>query len=309
MSVKKKVIIAGGSGFLGTHLSKELIERRHEVLILTRGNSKEEDGIQYVHWDINKPDLGLDASVFSEEPCLVNLCGKHISDKRWTSSFKETIYKSRVKPAEALVNYVNISQASIDTFVSASAIGFYGFSRPNEVLTEDSDPGADFFGDLVYNWEKPMHNIDSGRAKKVIIPRIGVIFDKEEGAYIKLKQPILLGLGTALGSGKQYMSWIHIRDVLNFFIEAIEGESLSGTYNLVSPDVQQNRRVISQIANSLNKPILLPPVPSFVLKLVLGEMANTVLGSLNIDSSRLEADGFRFKYEKLEDAVRNLNWQ
>lgn len=303
--MSKKIAIAGGSGMIGKKLSKRLTDLGYQVHILTRKPSRKvNENLSYVNW--NPADSDLPRELLDQMNVIINLAGRSVADKRFTTSFKEELLQSRTNPTLELVKYLNLGTSVCDTFLNASAIGYYGYDRGEEILDEDADPGSDFFGNLCSQWENASADL-SDSIRRVIF-RIGVVFDANEGAYKRLKMPIMLGAGSALGSGKQYMSWIHIQDLINMFIYAIQNHSVSGIYNATAPKPARNRKVVGSIADSLNKVILLPKVPGFALRLLLGEFAESILGSVCCSSQKIQDEGFIFSYSHIDEATRNLDW-
>lgn len=300
----QKIVIAGGSGLVGGKLVEKLLAVGNEVVILTRGENKRvSHKLRYAHWDIENGTLPEEE--LANANAIVNLTGRGIADKRLTSTFKKEVYNSRVLSTRLLVTYLNSGVSSCDTFVNASAIGFYGYDRGDEQLTEDADPGTGYMAELCVDWEKEARKLEGVRS---VIVRIGVVLDKEEGAYKQLKAPILLGLGSALASGKQYMAWIHIEDLANALHYAITNTKIEGVLNATAPKPIRNKRLTGAIADSLNKVILMPKVPGFMLHLIAGELAKSLIGSLNVLPNRLLEHNFIFAYPDIDSAVRNLNW-
>lgn len=303
-SMPIKVVVAGGSGLVGTKLVNRLTASGNEVVVLTRGKNRVvSDSLRFAHWNIQSGELPEEE--LSNANAIINLTGRGIADKRLTSKFKEEVYKSRIESTRLLVTYLNSNKSICDTFVNASAIGFYGYDRGDEILNEDADPGNGYMAELCVAWEKEARKTESVRT---VIVRIGIVFDREEGAYKSLKAPILLGLGSALASGQQYMSWIHIEDLVAALQYCITNKNIEGVLNATAPKPIRNKRLTGVVSDSLNKAILMPKVPGFVLKLVAGELANALIGSLNAHPQRLLEHNFIFAYPEIEGAVRNLNW-
>lgn len=302
--MKGKILLAGGSGFLGSNLYTHLQAKGYEPVILTRKSSLK--GFKSVQWNPGKGEVPIEE--FKSASGIVNLAGLNVADKRWSTKFKEALVTSRTQPAELISTIVNEHDLSEFTFLNFSATGFYGFDRGEEELTEEADPGNDFFGDLCFKWEKAAKKMDNPDVRRIIL-RCGVVFDADDGAYPKLKAPILSGFGAALGSGNQWIPWIHLYDVLNSITWLLENKNASGVYNAVSPGIVTNKVLTRKMANSLNKQILLPNVPGFALKLLVGEFAKSLLGSLKVVPKKLLDEGFTFQYPKVEDALRELNWQ
>lgn len=302
--MSKNVVIAGGSGLVGSHLSKRLIDLKYKVQILTRGESKVVSNYkEFVHW--NPAEKSLPTQVLTEANVVINLVGRNIGDKRLSGAFKEEVYKSRIETTKLLVTFLNSSDNNCNLYIGASAIGYYGYNRGEEVLEEDADPGLGFMADLCRDWEIESQKLENIRT---VIPRIGVVLDKEKGAYPSLKQPVLLSLGSALASGKQWMSWIHINDLTSALIFSIQNTKVEGVMNAVSPSPVRNRRMVGAIADSLNKVIFLPRVPAFVLRMILGEFAEAVIGGVKVMPNKLQESGFEFQYTSIDRTVDNLNW-
>lgn len=299
---KPIVVIAGGSGMLGKKLYTLLANHQFQPVILSR--SANVPGFESAQWNPAKGEI--DRQVLSQASAIVNLAGRSVGDKRWNDSFKQSLVDSRKQSTQLLVKEVNNLGLDDVTFVNASATGYYGFHRGEEVLKEDADPGNDFFGHLCFEWEKEAKQLE--HPERLVIFRLGVVLDKREGAYPKLKAPILASMGSPIGSGKQWFPWIHVDDALNAMLYAIKSKALSGTYNLVAPERVTNRKMMKEMANSLNKQMLLPNVPAFAIKLLVGEFAKSLLGSLRVDSQKLQQEGFEYRYGTLESAIRELNW-
>lgn len=302
--MKGKILLAGGSGFLGSNLYTHLEAKGYEPIILTRKPNVK--GYNTLQWNPAKGEVPVDDILSAS--AIVNLAGLNVGDKRWSQKFKEALVTSRTQPAELIATILNELEFNEFTFLNFSATGFYGFDRGEEELSEDMDPGNDFFGDLCFKWEKAAMKMVNPNVRRVIL-RCGVVFDAENGAYPKLKAPILSGFGAALASGNQWLPWIHLYDVLNSITWLLENKKATGAYNAVSPGIVTNKVLTRKIANSLNKQILLPNVPSFVLRLLVGEFAKGLTGSLKVTPKKLLDEGFTFQYPQLEDALRELNWQ
>ena len=289
---------------VGTKLVERLIASGNEVVVLTRGNNRiVSDSLRFAHWNIQAGELPEEE--LADANAIVNLTGRGIADKRLNDKFKEEVYKSRIDSTRLLVTYLNRRESKCDTFVNASAIGYYGYDRGEEVLTEDADPGNGFMAELCVDWEKEARKAENVRT---VIVRIGIVFDREEGAYKSIKAPILLGLGSALASGKQYMSWIHIDDLVAALQYTLTNARIEGIINATAPKPIRNKRLTGVVSDSLNKAILMPKVPAFALKLFVGELANALIGSINAQPKRLLEHNFIFAYPEIEAAVRNLNW-
>lgn len=304
--MSKTILLAGGTGQIGKLLTDKLLELNYKIHILSRSIHENTTNVSFFKWNPTNGEFPIDS--LKDVSVVINLTGRAVDDKRWSDNFKQELYKSRIESTKLLVKYVNLHKPSIETFVNTSAIGYYGMDRKEEVLNEDADPGSDFFGKLCFDWEKAVQ-LDSELTIRKVIIRIGVVLMPNSGAFHKLKQPVLLSVGSAIGTGQQYVSWIHQDDLIGIFLSAIHNKKMVGTINAVAPNPVRNKFLIGRIADSLNKVILLPNVPSFALQLILGEMSKVVLGSLKVVPERLQELNYHFRYERIEDAIRNLIWK
>ena len=293
-----KILITGASGLVGTRLTQLLLEKGHEVSHL--GRTKKSGGVKSFVWDVKKGTI--DPEALQNIDAVIHLAGSGIADERWTKERKQDILESRTKSTALLVQKLNEGNNSIKTLVSASAIGYYGMTLDAKEFTEASQPGEGFLADVVTAWE---HEADQVKNKRLVKIRIGVVLSKNDGALKEIAKPIRWGVGAPLGTGKQYVSWVHLDDLCGIFIKAVEDESMLGAYNATAGSVT-NRELTKAIAKTLHKPLWLPAIPGFALKLVLGEMADLVLYGSNVSSNKIKQAGFTFKYNTLEKALNNL---
>lgn len=299
------VLITGGTGMIGKALTKELVNKGHQVIVLTRKAKKPENGIIYKEWDVEKGIL--DESAIREADHIVHLAGANVADGRWTAKRKKEILGSRVKSGELLVKAIKDIPNKIKTVISASAIGWYGPDPqlPNPKPFVETDPADDaFLGRTCQQWEAAVQPVQEARVRLVIF-RIGIVLSNKGGAYAEFKKPLNFGVATVLGSGKQMVSWIHIDDLVQLFSTAIENEAMQGVYNAVAPNPVSNKELILAIARQGNKFYLPLPVPSIALKISLGEMSIEVLKSASVSSEKV-MKVYTFLYPHLTDAVKNL---
>lgn len=293
-----RILITGASGLIGTRLTQLLQKRGHEVAHL--GRSKKPTEIKSFVWDVNAGTMDLEA--LKNADAVIHLAGAGIADKRWSKKRKQEIFESRTRSTALLVNQLNKTNNTVSVLVSGSAIGYYGMTFDATEFTEVDKPGTDFLARVVMAWE---HEADQLKNKRLVKIRTGVVLSKHNGALNEIAKPVRLGLGAPLGTGKQYVSWIHLDDLCAIFIQAVEDEMLRGTYNATAGAVT-NRQLTHAIAKSLHRPLWLPAVPGFVLKLFLGEMANLVLSGSNVTSNKIKEGGFSFTFNTLEKALINL---
>lgn len=296
-----KILITGGTGLVGKELVRELQDRGHQVAILSRSPQKNTQ-IPSFQWDIDKGYIDPNALAYAE--AIIHLAGEGIADKRWTIDQKKKIIDSRVEPLRLLGKHVANNGIKPAVLVSASAIGLYGGERGEEKLTENSTPGTDFLAECTVKWENAASFLETNRTVHI---RVGVVLSKEGGALPKLAAPIKWGVGAALGSGQQWMSWIHIQDLVRLFVQAIEDNNMQGAYNGVAPLPIRNSDLTKKVAKQLNRFVFLPPVPGFLLKAALGEMSVVVLGSAYVENQRINEEiSFKYMYPTPEAALQEI---
>lgn len=299
--IPKTILLTGASGLVGTSLTTLLVNKGYSVRHL--GRTKKKGNIQSFVWDIAKGYI--EEGAFNGVDTIIHLAGAGIADKPWTYKRKQEILESRTKSSSLLYEVLGKTQHSVKRFISASAIGYYGFSPGDDVFTEDSDSGEGFLADVVKQWEHEVDKIEKLNIRTVKI-RIGIVLSAEGGALKEIAQPVRWGVGAPLGSGKQFMSWIHIEDLCRMFIHAVEQDAMHGAYNAVTPTPVTNREITRAIAKALHRPLLLPPVPGFVLKLMLGEMADLVLYGSKVSADKIQQTGFTYTYSDLDKAIASF---
>jgi uncharacterized protein (TIGR01777 family) len=298
----KKILITGGSGLVGTELSALLKEKGFEVAHLTR-KKKDHYPYQQFEWNIKKQEIEKDAIGFAD--VIIHLAGAGVADKKWTTERKKLILESRTQSAALLHKTISeMPEEAPQHFISASAIGYYGMDTGNKLMDENSEAGNDFLADVTKKWEASVDQFESLKIPTAKI-RIGIVLTDKGGALPQLAQPIKLMAGAPLGSGEQWMSWIHIEDLASLFLYALENK-LTGVYNGVGPDPSTNKEVTKSVAKALKKPLILPNVPAFAMKLILGEMAQMVIGGNKVSAEKTLKTGFEFKFNKLDDALKDI---
>ncbi len=297
----KNVLITGASGLVGTRLTNLLMQKGYQISHLSRKNRV--GPITTHQWDVKKKKL--DKEAINNADAIIHLAGAGIADKRWTDKRKKEILESRTNSTELLFEMLKSNPHNVKTFISASAIGIYGFAGEDKVFTEKSEPADDFLADVVKQWEASVDKMES-LGIRVIKIRIGILLSTQGGALAEMMKPIKWGVGSPLGSGGQYMSWIHIDDVCRLFMQSIEEESMTGVYNAVAPHPVTNKELTKAIGKVLHKPIWLPNVPGFVLKIVLGEMADLVLKGSKVSANKIQEAKFSFSFSQLDDALEDL---
>ena len=296
-----KVLITGGSGLVGTQLSELLVAEGFEVSHMSRSIRGTEKYSTF-QWDVVSGDL--DEAAFEGIDHIIHLAGAGVADKAWTEKRKQIIYDSRIKSTALLGRELKKHDVKLKSFVSASAIGLYGDDTQDLLVDEESQAADGFLAKVVEDWEAEAVRIEP-LGFPVVRIRIGVVLAKEGGALPKMAQPVRWGVGAPLGTGRQYVSWIHIQDLCRIFRWAMD-LSESDVYNAVAPVAITNAELNRMIAKVLKRPVFLPPVPAFALKLMLGEMASIVLGGNNVSAKKLVDAGFKFEFSDSEEAIADL---
>ena len=286
---------------IGTRLTELLLERGHNVSHL--GRSKEESKVRSFVWDVRK--RWMDPSAVDGVDAIVHLAGAGIGDKRWTQKRKDEILNSRVDSARLLYDELSSRSHTVKTIVSAAGVAYYGLDNGGKIAVEEDSPGNDYLAIVSQRWEAEVDKLGT-LGLRVVKLRTALVLSDEGGALKELKRPIKLFVGAPLGTGKQYMSWIHIDDHCGIIIKSLEDSTIQGVYNSVAPNPVTNAQFTKQVASILGRPILLPPIPGFVLKLILGEMANLIIFGNKISHEKISRAGYAFKFTFLEDALRDL---
>ena len=296
------VLIAGGTGLLGKHLSRLLLDKGYKVRILSRRLLKNSP-FEYFVWDVSNGYI--DETAFTEVDHIINLAGANIGEKRWTKLRKQQIIDRRVKSTELLFTYYHKLNFPLKTYITASAVGYYGSLTSDKIYTETDTPANDFLGQVCQMWEKASLLFEKEGIRTVQV-RTGVVLAKDDGALLKMAQPFKWGLGSVLGNGKQYVPWIHIDDICQMYAFGLENKNMQGAYNATAPEYITNREFSEKLARALDKKIFFPPIPEWVLKLILGKMADLVVKGSRVSSEKLLTTGFTFKHTSIENTLPYL---
>ncbi len=288
----KSVLIFGGTGFIGSVLTKALQSTNHKVTIVTRKKGLDEN--DYFYWDF-KDKVRLN-DVISKHEAIINLVGSPIVGKRWSNEYKRDILESRTKPTKLIVDAINNFQGKY--LLNASAIGYYGYSA-DKTFTETSEPATeDFVSEVCIDWEKAANHLNEFNSKTTL--RIGIVLGKNGGALAKMATPFKFFVGAALGDGKQWVSWISLYDLISQIMFLIDNE-LTGVFNGTSPNPVTNMQLSQAIANALSRPILPLNVPSFIMELMLGESACVVMQGQKVLPVAFMEHGFNFRDTDVQD--------
>jgi uncharacterized protein len=300
-----KIVIAGGTGFLGAALADALAADRHDVVVLTRRTSETPapPPQRIIRWTPNG-DSGDWAAEIDGASVVVNLAGESIAGKRWSPAQKERILDSRVKATRSLASAIRGAALAPVLFVSGSAVGYYG-PLGDEIATEDTPAGVDFLATVCVRWEAEASQAASPRTRVALI-RTGLVLDRRGGALRQMLPPFWLGAGGPVGTGRQYWPWIHLRDWVDLVRWTIRTAEVSGPINATAPSPVTNLEFARTLGRVLRRPALMP-APAFALRLLLGEMADALLLSgQRAVPRRAEALGFAFQYQTLDRALRAI---
>lgn len=300
--MKKNVLISGGSGFIGSNLTALLVSKGYSVSILSRSAKQNKEDVFYYKWDVSNQTI--DEKAVLKADYIIHLAGENIAEKRWTAKRKAEIIDSREKSTQLLYAVLKKHNKKLDAFISASAVGIYGAVNGEEICSEDMTPANDFLGYTCQKWEDSLDFIENLNIRTIKI-RTGLVLGKNDGFLKKLIPLFKFRLGSALGSGTQYMPWIHVDDLCNMYLQAVSNINMEGPYNAAICDNTTNTVFSKTLARVFGYSIWLPNVPAFILKLVMGEMALIVLTGRRISSDKVEQTGFKFKYKNLEEALRD----
>lgn len=300
----KTVLITGGSGMLGTYLTSILQQNNYRVHWLSRKKVEaSHHQLKVFQWNVEKQFI--DISAFENVEYVIHLAGAGIADKHWTEEYKKIIIQSRVDAAKLLIKYIIENALPIKKFIGASAVGIYGMKIDEQEYTEESPYGNDFLADVCKQWEHSYSPLIHQNYSYAVL-RIGLILSHTGGLYKRLVPIFKWGLGSALGSGKQYMPWIHIEDLCRMLVYLIEHSEIVGTFNATSGEYITNYNFSKKLAQSLNAPFLLPNIPEFILHIMFGDQYKMLTTGLKISNQKIKQKGFQFKFQKLEDALDDL---
>lgn len=301
----KRIIITGATGLIGKKLSEKLSLAGNQIVIFSRDAAKAKTilkkNYEYVDWDYNHPEKWIDK--ISESDAVIHLAGINLFAKRWNEKFKKEIIISRRDTTKALTNAIKKSSRKPKVFISASGVGYYG-DGGNNILSEDSPAGKDFLAEVCKVWEKEATEVESVGVRRVSL-RTGIVLSPEDGALKRMLLPFKLFIGGPLGNGNQWFPWIHIDDIIGVYVHALDNENLSGAVNAASPKICTMNEFAKTLGKILNRPSFFK-VPKFALKLAIGEAADVVVVGQRVSVNKLLIAGYKFKFENLEEALRDL---
>lgn len=301
MENTKQILITGGTGFIGGYLCEELVRRGHFLTLITRSPKKyqeeEAKNQRYIGWD---DDL---TKQMEKSDVVINLAGENLFGSRWTDDVKDRLYNSRIEGTRALVEAMKKAENRPELFISASGVNYYK-AKGDELIDESGEAGNDFLAELCIDWEKEARMAEKLQVRTAI-PRIAPVLQAEDGMIAKMKLPFMFFVGGAIGSGQQFIPWIHMEDMIRAIIYPIENSDFEGPYNACSPDHVTMNEFSEKMGKVMNRPSFFR-VPEFALKLVLGEASTPVLGSLKVQPKKLQKSGFQFHFDDIEEALADI---
>lgn len=298
----ERVLITGGRGLIGQNLRIRLEEQGYEVVLLSRGGGKDLSK-ESLTWDIYRGEIDRDA--LNTCDYIIHLAGANMGALRWTRKRKKEILDSRIKSANLIFNNLDQQNRKLKAFISASAIGYYGAINSDHIFKEADPSSRDFLGQTCKLWEDAADQFSHSGIRTVKI-RAGIVLSRKGGALPRLHRPVKLGFGAPIGHGKQYMPWIHMDDLCTIYLQALEQNDMQGAYNAVAPEHITNKGFTRKLAQILNRPLWIPNIPAFGLKLLFGEMAQMLLTGSRISSDRIQKAGFIFRFPDLDTALQEL---
>lgn len=298
----KNVLIAGGSGLVGKALFRLLKSRGYELAVLSRSRNSASENKSF-YWNPAKAEIDESSLLWAD--VIVQLAGANIGSERWSNKRKKEIVESRVQSTQLLYNTIKQLNTPIEAFISASAIGIYGAQTSEHIFNEEDAKGEDFLAKTCIAWEEVAEAFQSIGTRTVKL-RTGVVLSSEGGALQKMILPFKLGLGSALGTGQQYLPWIHIEDLTLVYLQVINNSNMKGAFNAVAPEYVTNISFSKMLAKSMKRWFFMPKIPAWVLSLALGEMSVLLLEGSRVSSEKLVSTGFEFKYASLDKAFEDL---
>jgi len=300
----KKIIITGATGLIGKNISSELIKRGDEVVVFTRNvqdaKTKVPNASLYVKWDYNKTEEWKEC--VNNSFAVIHLAGANLFSRRWTEKYKKIITESRIKSTQNLIKAISEVDKKPEVFVCSSAVGYYGNSG-DKTLTEDSASGNDFLAALCLKWDNAATEVENSGVRRVSI-RSGIVLSKNEGIFKKILLVFRLFMGGVIGSGNQWIPWIHIKDIVNIYLFSLNNK-IEGAVNAVSPNPVRMKEFAEELGKALNRPAFFK-VPEFLLRIVLGETAEAALSSLRVMSQKLNNEDFKFEFNDFSSCLKDL---
>ena len=303
------VLISGGTGLIGSNLTRHLLEKNYKVIILSRDAKKKSDdpNIKYSYWNVKEGKI--DEAAVNECDHIVHLAGAGVMDKNWTEEYKKTIRESRTASAALIISVLFKNKHKVKSLISASAIGWYGKEdkySADHIFVESDLPANDFLGETCVLWEASVKPVEELGVRLVKL-RTGIALSNEGGAFTEFKRPLQFGVAAIFGRGKQMISWIHIDDLCRMYVASIENSFMTDSYNAVSPNPVSQKGFMIHLAKKMRNRFYTPiHIPQFILKLFLGKRSTEILKSAEVSCKKIKATGFTFLYPTLDAALDQL---
>lgn len=292
------ILITGGTGFIGTALCEFLLSKSHSITVLTRKTIKQQQ-------DISTIDCLDNLTSNAQFDVVINLAGEPIADKRWSNSQKQKITQSRIDTTQSVISFFKRASYKPSLFISGSAIGFYGIESSEQIITEHSSGDSSFSSTLCKQWEGAANQAEQLGIRTCLL-RTGIVLGNGGGALKKMLLPFKLGLGGQIGSGTQWMPWIHINDMIGLINHCIDNTEIHGPINCTAPNAVTNKRFTQALSKALGRPALLP-MPAFMVKILMGEMGvELLLSGKKVYPKKLLDAGYHFQYESVDKALDNI---
>ncbi len=301
------ILLTGGTGMISKTLVPLLISKGYKVIVLLRNQEVDKPfaEAEYAYWDVEKKEIDIEAVKRSD--FIIHLAGANVMGQRWTKKYKQIIVDSRVNSAELLVQTIKQNKTEVKAIVSASAIGWYGEDKhAGKAFTENDPHAKDFLGETCYAWEEAIKQAEDANIRVCCI-RTGIVLDANGGALAEFEKPAKMGFATILGSGKQVISWIHVADHCRIILQALTHSEMKGSYNSVAPEPVSNKVLVTTVCKILKGNFFIKmPVPTFALKLMLGERSIEILKSCTVSAAKIKETGFTFLYPTLSAALHQI---
>ena len=305
------ILITGGTGLIGKNLTRHLTTRGYNVIIVSRNppHSSNNSMVSYAAWNIDEQII--DSKAITRADYIINLAGAGVMEKKWTEKYKKEIIESRTGSSKLIIKSLKENTNNVKAVISASAIGWYGDDaksiKDRNAFIETDPADENFLGETCSLWEESIEPVTKLN-KRLVKFRTGIVLSNEGGAFPEFRKSLNFGIAAILGGGKQMISWIHIDDLCRMFIQAIENEKLSGSYNAVAPSPVNNKTLILKLAKLIRGQFYIPVhVPQFLLKLILGERSIEILKSVTVRCEKIKATGFTFLYPTIDAALKDLS--
>lgn len=305
------ILITGGTGLIGKNLTRHLTTRGYNVIIVSRNppHSSNNSMVSYAAWNIDEQII--DSKAITTADYIINLAGAGVMEKKWTEKYKKEIIESRTGSSKLIIKSLKENTNNVKAVISASAIGWYGEDaksiKDRNAFIETDPADENFLGETCSLWEESIEPVTKLN-KRLVKFRTGIVLSNEGGAFPEFRKSLNFGIAAILGGGKQMISWIYIDDLCRMFIQAIENEKLSGSYNAVAPSPVNNKTLILKLAKLTRGQFYIPVhVPQFLLKLILGERSIEILKSVTVRCEKIKATGFTFLYPTIDAALKDLS--